>query len=226
MPEIILYHGSARCVQTPRYGYPNGHNDFGAGFYCTEDEELGREWAVDDGRDGYLNRYSLNMDGLKVLDLGAKEYSVLHWAELVCANRLLYEDGMDVAGAREYLASHFSLNPDGYDIITGSPADDCNLAFLMDFMTNRLPVQGLAKALRTDGRTQIVLKSPEAFARLRHEGSEPVSKTYGHSRKLRCSVTWRRYGEEVLGCRDEGDIIIAHLLNGMNSPEDSVLWEK
>ncbi|MCD8295735.1 MAG: DUF3990 domain-containing protein [Clostridia bacterium] len=225
--EITLYHGSDCRVEGHfDSDFTNRHNDFGNGLYCTESEELAKEWAVDDGRDGYLNRYTLDTEGLRVLDLGAKEYSLLHWAALVSANRQLYEgDYCDVEGARQFLAEHFSVDTEGYDIIKGYPGDDCMFCFFMDFIGNCLSVCGLAKAARIDGRMQTVIKSPEAFSRLRSEGSERVpAERYYRNRKMRCGVILRRYYNDVR--YEKNDITIADLMTGKKSLEDPALWEK
>ena len=52
---IQLYHGSVRILERPFFGGSKDHNDYGNGFYCSENADLAREWSVDDGRDGFLN---------------------------------------------------------------------------------------------------------------------------------------------------------------------------
>ncbi|MCD8295737.1 MAG: DUF3990 domain-containing protein [Clostridia bacterium] len=224
--KITLYHGSNHRVE----GYfdsdfTNRHNDFGNGLYCTESEELAKEWAVDDGRDGYLNRYTLDTEGLRVLDLGAREYSLLHWAALVSANRQLNEDARNVTYSKQFLAENFFVDTEGYDIIKGYPGDDCMFCFFMDFIGNCLSVRGLAKAVRIDGRMQTVIKSPEAFSRLRSEGSERVpAERYYRNRKMRCGVILDRYYRDV--SYEIDDIKIADLMTGKKSLEDPALWKK
>lgn len=43
---ITLYHGSEQLIEEPTFGKGKGNNDFGLGFYCTESEDLAKEWAV------------------------------------------------------------------------------------------------------------------------------------------------------------------------------------
>ena len=43
----IIYHGSINIIKEPIYGYGKKYNDYGLGFYCTENIELAKEWAVD-----------------------------------------------------------------------------------------------------------------------------------------------------------------------------------
>ena len=44
--KITLYHGSEQIIESPTFGLGKQNNDFGLGFYCTESEELAKEWAV------------------------------------------------------------------------------------------------------------------------------------------------------------------------------------
>lgn len=42
---MLLYHGSEKILEKPVYGFGRTDNDYGRGFYCTEDRELAKEWA-------------------------------------------------------------------------------------------------------------------------------------------------------------------------------------
>ena len=44
MENIILYHGSTKVIEKPVLGLGNPKNDYGLGFYCTENLELAKEW--------------------------------------------------------------------------------------------------------------------------------------------------------------------------------------
>ena len=39
---MIIYHGSENIIYTPVFGGGNPGNDYGRGFYCTEDKELSK----------------------------------------------------------------------------------------------------------------------------------------------------------------------------------------
>ena len=79
----ILYHGSELLIETPEFGKGARHNDYGRGFYCTENIELAKEWACAKQKNGYVNIYELDMTGLNTLNLNAPEYHI------VCAGSLL-----------------------------------------------------------------------------------------------------------------------------------------
>ena len=76
--KITLYHGSEQLVETPTFGSGKKNNDFGLGFYCTESEELAKEWAVSSLRNGFANRYSLDTEYLKILNLNSPDYTILN----------------------------------------------------------------------------------------------------------------------------------------------------
>lgn len=46
--NIILYHGSEITVGQPIWGKGKKYNDYGLGFYCTENIDVAKEWAVDE----------------------------------------------------------------------------------------------------------------------------------------------------------------------------------
>ena len=64
-----LYHGSQIIVGQPEFGKGARNNDFGRGFYCTENIELAKEWACGKETDGFVNKYELDMSNMKVLNL-------------------------------------------------------------------------------------------------------------------------------------------------------------
>lgn len=37
--NLIIYHGSQQIVEVPRLGIGKKYNDYGQGFYCTENNE-------------------------------------------------------------------------------------------------------------------------------------------------------------------------------------------
>ena len=80
-----LYHGSEFIIQEPVFKGGKRNNDYGYGFYGTEFPDMAREWAVTEEHDGYLNRYSFDETGLKILNLN--EYSVLTWLAVLLENR-------------------------------------------------------------------------------------------------------------------------------------------
>ena len=42
MKKVILYHGSNNIINKPGFGLGNKNNDYGLGFYTTENIELAK----------------------------------------------------------------------------------------------------------------------------------------------------------------------------------------
>ena len=74
--KIILYHGSEKIIENPIFGAGKKNNDFGLGFYCTESNDLAKEWAVSSLNDGYSNKYTLDTEYLKILNLNMTKENI------------------------------------------------------------------------------------------------------------------------------------------------------
>ena len=84
---MILYHGSKDIIEKPIYGQGKKYNDYGLGFYCTDNIELAKEWGTSFERSGYANRYQIDCTELKILDLNDDKYCILHWLAILLSNR-------------------------------------------------------------------------------------------------------------------------------------------
>ena len=146
--KITLYHGSERLVETPTFGLGKKNNDFGLGFYCTGSEELAKEWAVSSLRNGFANRYSLDTEYLKILNLNSPDYTILNWIAVLVEHRLFSIKTPAAQRAKRYLIDNFSVNVNAYDLIIGYRADDSYFDYAESFLNNGISVQQLAKAMR------------------------------------------------------------------------------
>lgn len=184
---LTIYHGSKQIVETPTYGVGRKNNDFGLGFYCTESNDLAKEWAVSSLQDGFSNRYTLDTEYLKILRLNSPEYTILNWMAVLVEHRLFSIKTPVARRAKAYLIEHFGINVNAYDLITGYRADDSYFDFAEAFLNNAITVEQLSRAMRL-GKLgeQIVLKSKFAFSKIRFEGFETAEKdTYYVLRKAR-----------------------------------------
>lgn len=184
---LTIYHGSQKIVETPTFGEGRCLNDFGLGFYCTESNELAKEWAVSSLRDGFSNRYTLDTEFLNILRLNSPAYTILNWMAVLVEHRIFSIKTPVAKRAKAYLIQNFGVNVNAYDLITGYRADDSYFDYAEAFINNAITVEQLAKAMRL-GKLgeQIVIKSKFAFSKIRFEGFEPVGKdTYYVLRKTR-----------------------------------------
>ena len=181
---LTLYHGSSFIIERPEFGKGNQFNDYGLGFYCTETLELVKEWACSMGQDGFANRYSFRTDGLSIMNLTDRNYSILNWLAILLVNRK-FNLSIDIAArGKEYLASTFLPPYENYDVIIGYRADDSYFSFASAFLNNTISLAQLewAMSLGKLGE-QVVLKSEQAFSHLHFEESIPAERTIYYPRK-------------------------------------------
>lgn len=168
---ITIYHGSEKILEQPVFGEGKKNNDFGRGFYCTESEELAKEWAVSSLRNGFSNCYTLDTDYLNILNLNSPDYTILNWIAILVQHRLFSIKTPVARRAKQYLIDHFSINVNAFDLIIGYRADDSYFGYAELFLNNGISVAQLAQAMRLGKLDeQIVIKSEFAFSRLKFEG--------------------------------------------------------
>ena len=174
---ITIYHGSKQIVEVPAFGLGKKNNDFGLGFYCTQSDNLAREWAVSSLQDGFANRYSIDTEYLNVLNLNSPDYTILNWIAVLLEHRLFSIKTPVARRAKHYLIDNFSVNVNAFDIVTGYRADDSYFDYAESFLNNGISVEQLARAMRL-GKLgeQIVVKSQYAFSKLKFEGFDVAEK--------------------------------------------------
>ncbi len=174
---ITLFHGSEKVVEVPTFGLGKTTNDFGLGFYCTETEDLAKEWAVSSLRDGFSNRYTLDTEYMNILNLNSPDYTILNWIAVLVEHRVFALKTPIARKAKRYLIDNFGINVNAYDLITGYRADDSYFDYAETFLNNGISVEQLARAMKL-GRLgeQIVLKSKFAFSRIQFEGFDVAEK--------------------------------------------------
>ena len=211
---ITIYHGSEQVVEVPTFGLGRKNNDFGLGFYCTESEDLAKEWAVSSLRNGFANRYTLDTEYLNILNLNSPDYTILNWIAVLVEHRLFSIKTPVARRAKRYLIDNFGLNVNAYDLITGYRADDSYFDYAESFLNNGISVEQLARAMRL-GKLgeQIVLKSKFAFDRIRYEGFDIAEKEkYYVLRKSRDDEANQLY-LEMLEEEDDG-LYIQDIMRG------------
>ena len=173
---MIIYHGSNEPRPNPIYGFGKTKNDYGRGFYCTENIELAKEWACANGNDGYANMYQINMEGLSVLRLNSEAFHILNWLSILLDNRTFNISEGIASRAKEYLMQQFLPDYKSYDIIIGYRADDSYFAYASDFVDNTLSLENLRTAMEL-GKLgeQVVLMSEKAFSALTFIEAIPAS---------------------------------------------------
>lgn len=167
-----LYHGSIDKIIKPKFGFGKRNNDYGIGFYCTEIEDLAKEWAVGRDHDGFANRYEVDDDGLEILNLNDGKYCVLHWLAVLMENRQFETEYGIAQEAKEYLIKNFAVPYKEADVVIGYRADDSYFSFAQDFISGTISYRQLSAAMRLGKLgNQYVLKSEKAFSSIRYVDS-------------------------------------------------------
>ena len=55
MGKIKLLHGSDHIIEKPDLLLGKSNNDYGRGFYCTQELSMAMEWACKKNSDGFVN---------------------------------------------------------------------------------------------------------------------------------------------------------------------------
>jgi hypothetical protein len=221
-----IYHGSTSIIKKPEYGKGNSRNDYGLGFYCTEDIELSMEWACEDKRGGFANIYTINTSELSILNLALPQYGFMNWLAVLVNNRIFSITSPMASEAKEYITEYFLPDISLADVVTGYRADDSYFTFAMDFLNNTISIRQLSRAMRLGNLgEQFVLKSRKAFDLIQFEGSEAVDGAiYYPKRKKRDSDAREEYLKRERNItRESGDIFMIDILREEMKPNDERL---
>ena len=220
---LSLYHGSEHVVEHPDLAHGKPHNDYGRGFYCTEDHAMACEWACKQGTDGFANEYELDASNLRILDLNGGGYTTLHWIALLLANRTFSLSSELAQDARAYLLDRFLVDMEGCDLVRGYRADDSYFAYAEAFVENGLSLRQLNTALHL-GKLgeQVALVSDKAFISLSFVGATPAPAAVYYPRfKQRDQTARSEYRTRVRGGASyRDDLFILDILRQEMTPDD------
>ncbi len=220
-----LYHGSADIIEHPLFGYGKTYNDYGLGFYCTDILEMAKEWGVTRDRNGYVNCYELELDGLRILDLNDDSFCILHWLSVLLENREFNTPSALAMEAKEYILNTFHIDYKKYDAIIGYRADDSYFSFAQDFINGTISYRQLTNAMYL-GKLgqQFVLKSEKAFEKIHFTGYEIANSEEWYAKKMQRDKTARReYFDVERNRRQRGDLYITQILDEEMKPDDQRL---
>ena len=220
-----LFHGSPSIIEKPQFGYGKVYNDYGLGFYCTDSLEMAKEWGVAQDRNGYANRYELDCEGLKILDLNGPSFNILHWLAVLLENREFDVPSGLALEAKEYILNTFRVDYQSQDAIIGYRADDSYFSFAQDFINGTISYRQLNNAMHL-GKLgqQFVLKSKQAFDRIQFLGYEVADHDEWYAKKmLRDRSARREYFSVERNKRQRGDLYITQILDEEMKPDDERL---
>lgn len=224
---MIIYHGSEHVIKKTEYGKGEIRNDYGRGFYCTENIELAKEWATGKGKDGYANAYEFDEHDLKVLDLNSGEYDILTWLAILVEHRTYWQSHSIAEQAKKYLRDNFLLDVNRYDVVRGYRADDSYFSFAQDFVSGTISLRKLSQAMRLGKQgEQIVLKSKKSFERIKYIGNEKADEfLYFDKKIIRDQLARKEYRENKNSADTKDDIFIIDIIReGMVRGDERLKW--
>ncbi len=178
MPKLILYHGTSEKQFTPTFALGNDRHDYGRGFYLTADFELAKEWAVCRPTEvnGWVHKYELDTDGLKVLDF--QEKSVLCWLAELMKNRDADDSRRYRVLSAKFIEKH-GVDSSSYDIIKGWRANASYFYIAKEFARDNIDIDILEELLSLGGLgIQYCIKTELAYSRLRELRNDLCSVDY------------------------------------------------
>lgn len=206
-----LYHGSTVIVSKPLYGYGKPYNDYGQGFYCTEDPELAREWACINLEGGFLNSYDFNDSDLKLLDL--RERKIIEWVALLFSNRVIRYSNPIEKKAADHIIAKYLPDISGYDVIVGYRADDSYFSYARAFLSNTISLQQLHSSMKLGNLgVQVCVKSVKGFENTSFVGAEPVDGEVYFPKRMERDAGARREYYALLEKNTGSDIFIRDII--------------
>ena len=127
--------------------------------------------------------------------------------------------------AKEYILTNFAVNYQEYDAIIGYRADDSYFSFAQDFINGTISYRQLNNAMHL-GKLgqQFVLKSQEAFDRIRFTGFEIADSEEWYAKKmLRDKSARQEYFSVERNRRQRGDLYITQIMDEEMKSDDSRL---
>ena len=221
--KTLIFHGSEITITKPSLEFSKRNNDYGVGFYCSDELELAKEWACRYGNDGFANAYNLNTEGLAVLDISSDEENTLQWIAILLQNRLFKMDNMYIENAKRYVIEKFAPDITSYDVIKGYRADDSYFQYAEAFIENRIPLRILSKALKLGLLgMQTVLATERSLEHLTYVGTEEVLKSEYYPRFLHRDNKARKDYRKLLNSFDlkKSDVFLYDIIREEMKEDD------
>ncbi|MBR6960780.1 MAG: DUF3990 domain-containing protein [Clostridiales bacterium] len=217
-----IYHGSDHIIEHPEYGAGKTYNDYGRGFYCTENSDMAKEWGVTKNKNGFANSYTIDCKGLSILNLNDPNFCILHWLAVLLENREFDAPSPLAFQARSYIQETFKVDYNSADCIIGYRADDSYFSFAQDFISGTISYRQLNNAMHL-GRLgqQFVLKSKKAFNRITFTGYEIADSQVWYPQKYNRDKKARRdYFDTEKNNIHPNDLFITQILSEEIKPND------
>lgn len=220
-----LYHGSEYIIDKPTFGKGKPYNDYGLGFYCTENIDMAKEWAVGENENGFANTYTFDKAGLNILNLNSDKYCILHWLAILVNNRIFDTNSALAQEAKAYITKNFMPPYEDFDVIKGYRADDSYFAFASDFLNGAISYRQLYSAMKLGNLgMQFVLKSKKAFEQIKFVSAEEVEAAAWYPKRAsRDSKARKEYWSSRNNKLLQDDIFVLDIIKNQMKEDDARL---
>lgn len=179
---MYLYHGSKLIVEKPKIIHEKPYRDFGNGFYLSLSEEKAKEYASSFASGGYVSKYELETNDLRVLKL--TDYPILSWLSILYKNRKLNKRRLKESTV-DYLNKNFYIDLNKYDVVIGYRCDDMCFSLSEAFFNNVMTVDNLNKLMSiTNDNLEVALLTDKALDRLKFIGYEEVDNVIYYKKRV------------------------------------------
>ncbi|MBO4541422.1 MAG: DUF3990 domain-containing protein, partial [Bacilli bacterium] len=171
-----LFYGSKTLFRKPTFGLGNPANDYGLGFYLTEDPRMAELWASQYPQGGFVIAFRLDPKDLEILHLDEfDEPGILRWIALLAKHRFPYRERLAHKKSIDWLIRHFDSPINQYDAVIGYRADDSYFNYSLGFVSGTVSLETLAQAMKL-GKLglQAALLSEKAFRKLEFINATPI----------------------------------------------------
>lgn len=145
--KISIFHGSFYVKKEVEFDNIFVNFDFGKGLYASFDEEVGKQIFSRFKSNSFFYHYSLETDGLKVLNFYDKKYSLLNFVATLTKYRIINFLRTYNIESVHYLIDNFAIDIEPYDIIIYPRTENSNFDFILSFVRNGMSYQTMKKFL-------------------------------------------------------------------------------
>lgn len=148
-------------------GLATKKNDYGKGFYLSENSELAKEWAVcrPNEHNGWLHKYEFDADGLRILDF--EKMNILSWLAELMKHRDAADSKRYRVLARKFI-DKYGIATSEFDAIKGWRANASCFFIAKEFARDNIDADILEKLLCLgDLGIQYCIKTEKAYSRLK-----------------------------------------------------------
>lgn len=209
-----LYHGTNKIIERPTTDMIKYACGLGQGFYLTGDENRAKEYAVSLKEDGFVSKFSIDLERYNILDLRDEKYTPLNWVGIFAANRSIDVDSREALDAKNYLIDNYKVEGD-FDIVIGPRCDGIFTRVATDFINGKLTYRNLCRMLNVgDAEIQVAILKDEVLDELQFDGYFYVSSDDVYSTKEMNNIKkLEGYKKRLETTVKNGDMFVFDIMN-------------